>query len=141
VCVGRFGEVCVLASCIARQGCCVRQQQDYLSHIVVCQKLPACPARKPAHKTYLLCVADTCMCAGEAGFNTLERRWYRPTLEIVGMWGGFTGRSAAANMSATSNGHANHVSHNSLPLHTSSWREFYSPPYSSCLCEWHSSCL
>lgn len=29
--------------------------------------------------------------AGEAGFNTLERRWYRPTLEIVGMSGGFTG--------------------------------------------------
>jgi len=28
---------------------------------------------------------------GEAGFSTLERRWLRPTLEVVGMWGGFTG--------------------------------------------------
>jgi len=28
---------------------------------------------------------------GEAGFTTLERRWLRPTLEVVGMWGGFTG--------------------------------------------------
>ncbi|KAF8071270.1 AZG1 [Scenedesmus sp. PABB004] len=29
---------------------------------------------------------------GEAGFGTLERRWLRPTLEVVGMWGGFTGK-------------------------------------------------
>jgi len=29
---------------------------------------------------------------GEAGYSTLERRWFRPTLEIVGMWGGFTGQ-------------------------------------------------
>ncbi len=28
---------------------------------------------------------------GEAGFSTLERQWYRPTLELNGMWGGYTG--------------------------------------------------
>jgi hypothetical protein len=28
---------------------------------------------------------------GEAGFGPLEHRCYRPTLEVVGMWGGFTG--------------------------------------------------
>ena len=28
---------------------------------------------------------------GEAGFGTLERQWYRPTLELNGMWGGYTG--------------------------------------------------
>jgi hypothetical protein len=28
---------------------------------------------------------------GEAGFGPLEHRWYRPTLEVVGIWGGFTG--------------------------------------------------
>lgn len=28
---------------------------------------------------------------GEAGYHTFERRWYRPTLEINGMWGGYTG--------------------------------------------------
>jgi acetylornithine deacetylase/succinyl-diaminopimelate desuccinylase-like protein len=28
--------------------------------------------------------------AGEAGFTTLERMWLRPTLDAVGMWGGFT---------------------------------------------------
>ena len=28
---------------------------------------------------------------GEGGYSTLERRWYRPTLEINGMWGGYTG--------------------------------------------------
>lgn len=28
--------------------------------------------------------------AGEAGYTTLERLWLRPTLDAVGMWGGFT---------------------------------------------------
>ncbi|HET7559446.1 MAG TPA: peptidase dimerization domain-containing protein, partial [Limnochordia bacterium] len=28
---------------------------------------------------------------GEAGFSVLERIWGRPTLEVNGMWGGFTG--------------------------------------------------
>jgi acetylornithine deacetylase/succinyl-diaminopimelate desuccinylase-like protein len=29
--------------------------------------------------------------AGEAGFSTLERIWARPTAEVNGMWGGYTG--------------------------------------------------
>jgi acetylornithine deacetylase/succinyl-diaminopimelate desuccinylase-like protein len=29
--------------------------------------------------------------AGEPGFTTLERLWLRPTLEVNGMWGGYTG--------------------------------------------------
>jgi acetylornithine deacetylase/succinyl-diaminopimelate desuccinylase-like protein len=29
--------------------------------------------------------------AGESGFSTLERIWARPTAEINGMWGGYTG--------------------------------------------------
>jgi len=28
---------------------------------------------------------------GEPGFTTLERLWYRPTLEVNGLWGGYTG--------------------------------------------------
>ncbi len=28
---------------------------------------------------------------GERGYSTLERQWYRPTLELNGMWGGYTG--------------------------------------------------
>lgn len=28
---------------------------------------------------------------GEAGFTTLERQWLRPTLDINGVWGGYTG--------------------------------------------------
>jgi acetylornithine deacetylase/succinyl-diaminopimelate desuccinylase-like protein len=31
---------------------------------------------------------------GEAGFTTLERVWARPTLEVNGIWGGFTGEGA-----------------------------------------------
>jgi acetylornithine deacetylase/succinyl-diaminopimelate desuccinylase-like protein len=32
--------------------------------------------------------------SGEAGFTTLERLWARPTAEINGMWGGYTGPGA-----------------------------------------------
>jgi len=28
---------------------------------------------------------------GEPGYSTLERQWTRPTLEVNGMWGGYTG--------------------------------------------------
>ncbi len=28
---------------------------------------------------------------GEAGYGTLERQWYRPTLEVNGLWGGYQG--------------------------------------------------
>jgi acetylornithine deacetylase/succinyl-diaminopimelate desuccinylase-like protein len=31
---------------------------------------------------------------GEAGYTTLERNWLRPTLDLNGMWGGFTGPGA-----------------------------------------------
>ncbi|MGI6206707.1 MAG: dipeptidase [Anaerolineae bacterium] len=31
---------------------------------------------------------------GEAGYTTLERLWVRPTLEVTGMWGGFTGQGS-----------------------------------------------
>ncbi len=31
------------------------------------------------------------VCAGEAGFTTLERRWGRPTCDVNGMFGGYTG--------------------------------------------------
>ncbi|AFZ69668.1 dipeptidase [Deinococcus peraridilitoris] len=31
---------------------------------------------------------------GEAGYSTLERQWYRPTLELNGLWGGYTGEGS-----------------------------------------------
>lgn len=31
---------------------------------------------------------------GEAGYSTLERNWARPTLDLNGMWGGFTGEGS-----------------------------------------------
>lgn len=31
---------------------------------------------------------------GEAGYTTLERQWYRPTLEVNGMWGGYQGEGS-----------------------------------------------
>ncbi len=33
--------------------------------------------------------------AGEKGYSTLERRWARPTLDVNGIFGGFTGEGAA----------------------------------------------
>ncbi len=34
------------------------------------------------------------MTNGEKGYTTLERNWCRPTLEVNGLWGGFTGEGA-----------------------------------------------
>lgn len=31
---------------------------------------------------------------GEPGYSTLERQWYRPTLELNGLWGGYTGEGS-----------------------------------------------
>lgn len=31
---------------------------------------------------------------GEAGYSTLERQWNRPTVEVNGMWGGYTGEGS-----------------------------------------------
>lgn len=31
---------------------------------------------------------------GESGYTTLERQWHRPTLEVNGMWGGYTGEGS-----------------------------------------------
>lgn len=31
---------------------------------------------------------------GETGYSTLERQWHRPTLELNGLWGGYTGEGS-----------------------------------------------
>lgn len=31
---------------------------------------------------------------GEAGYGTLERQWHRPTAEVNGLWGGYTGEGS-----------------------------------------------
>jgi len=36
----------------------------------------------------------TTACPGEPGFSSLERRWFRPTLDINGIWGGYTSAGA-----------------------------------------------
>lgn len=38
---------------------------------------------------------------GEAGFSTLERIWTRPTLDVNGIWAGFTGEGAKTVIPAT----------------------------------------
>ncbi len=38
--------------------------------------------------------AQSRVAAGEVGFTTLERLWARPTAEVNGMWGGYTGPGA-----------------------------------------------
>ncbi|HEY7146663.1 MAG TPA: dipeptidase [Streptosporangiaceae bacterium] len=42
-------------------------------------------------KAWLAQAGNSGAAAGEAGFSTLERIWARPTAEVNGMWGGYTG--------------------------------------------------
>ncbi len=42
-------------------------------------------------KSWLADAGNSQASAGEAGFTTLERIWARPTAEINGVWGGYTG--------------------------------------------------
>lgn len=45
-------------------------------------------------QAWLATVARSRATAGEAGYTTLERIWARPTAEVNGMWGGYTGPGA-----------------------------------------------
>lgn len=47
--------------------------------------------RLPFRETEWLAAAGSQAPHGEQGFSTLERIWSRPTLEINGIWGGYTG--------------------------------------------------
>ena len=52
-------------------------------------------ARLPfEEKTWLADAGSSQATAGEAGYTTLERIWARPTAEVNGMWGGYTGPGA-----------------------------------------------
>jgi len=42
-------------------------------------------------KQWLVTAGNSRAISGEAGYGTLERLWARPTAEINGMWGGYTG--------------------------------------------------
>jgi acetylornithine deacetylase/succinyl-diaminopimelate desuccinylase-like protein len=48
-------------------------------------------ARLPYDEGQWLADAHSRAAYGEAGFSTLERVWARPTCEIHGLWGGYTG--------------------------------------------------
>ncbi len=48
-------------------------------------------ARLPYDEATWLRTAESRAAAGEAGFSTLERVWARPTAEVNGLWGGYTG--------------------------------------------------
>jgi acetylornithine deacetylase/succinyl-diaminopimelate desuccinylase-like protein len=45
-------------------------------------------------KAWLADAGNSQASAGEAGFTTLERIWARPTAEVNGVWGGYTGPGA-----------------------------------------------
>ena len=42
---------------------------------------------------YMASIGATAL-TGETGYSTLERRWYRPTLDINGIWGGYMGEGS-----------------------------------------------
>lgn len=48
-------------------------------------------ARLPFDEARWLLDAQSSATHGEAGFSTLERIWARPTAEVNGLWGGYTG--------------------------------------------------
>ncbi|MQA86850.1 MAG: dipeptidase [Streptosporangiales bacterium] len=48
-------------------------------------------ARLPFDEARWLATAGSRATYGEEGFTTLERLWTRPTAEVNGMWGGYTG--------------------------------------------------
>lgn len=48
-------------------------------------------ARLPFDEAAWLRHARSAALAGEAGYTTLERVWARPTAEVNGLWGGYTG--------------------------------------------------
>ncbi len=51
-------------------------------------------ARLPFDEAGFLATAGSRATRGEAGWTTLERLWVRPTAEVNGMWGGYTGPGA-----------------------------------------------
>lgn len=48
-------------------------------------------ARLPFDESAWLATAASRAASGEAGYSTLERVWVRPTCEVHGVWGGYTG--------------------------------------------------
>lgn len=51
-------------------------------------------ARVPVDEQQFQQEAGAYALAGEEGYTLLERRWTRPTLDMNGIWGGFTGEGA-----------------------------------------------
>lgn len=62
------------------------------------QQIAAVPFDEEAYKTRL----GVTTLFGEPGYTTLERAWSRPTLEVVGLWGGFQDEGIKAVMPAES---------------------------------------
>ncbi len=54
-------------------------------------KLSALPFDEEGYRKFM----DVPSLEGEKGFSTLERRWARPTLDVCGLFGGFTGEGAS----------------------------------------------
>jgi acetylornithine deacetylase/succinyl-diaminopimelate desuccinylase-like protein len=54
------------------------------------QELASLPVDEQALRNYL----GIPQFAGEPGYSMIERRWTRPTLDINGIWGGFSGEGA-----------------------------------------------
>jgi acetylornithine deacetylase/succinyl-diaminopimelate desuccinylase-like protein len=58
------------------------------------EELRAATRRLPFDERAYLAEVGASATHGESGYGTLERQWYRPTLEVNGMWGGYTGEGS-----------------------------------------------
>jgi acetylornithine deacetylase/succinyl-diaminopimelate desuccinylase-like protein len=58
------------------------------------EALRAATRRLPFDERAYLAEVGASATHGESGYGTLERQWYRPTLEVNGMWGGYTGEGS-----------------------------------------------
>ncbi|PYE49372.1 dipeptidase [Deinococcus yavapaiensis] len=66
----------------------------YDGALAISEAIRADTAALPFHDEAYLADVGASDTFGESGYSTLERQWYRPTLELNGLWGGYIGEGS-----------------------------------------------